>query len=290
MYCMRCAINNDEDAAYCVECGTTLNLQDTASKLVPPMGRPARPEPTLVPQPQASVAPSHLSSLARDPWWKRIGKGMLAAGSFLLILLIYAFARYAASEAFMSIFHPKANLYQEAKDAEDHHDYAKAIDLLRQACDDKSAVSCNDLGVLYHDGTGIPQDYDRALEFLSKACEAGNTRGCGNLGVMYVDGTGVTRDPSRGAELYKKACDAGVTDSCGRLGIMYANGNGVERDDSSAATLLLKACDSLDGSSCTALGSLYLAGRGVKKDSAKARQFLSQGCNLGDQNGCDQMK
>jgi TPR repeat protein len=287
---MKCATNNDEDATYCTECGAALNSQKMASKFVPPVGSSATSEPALVPRPQASVAPPHPSSLARDPWWRRIGKGMLAAGSFLLILLIYAFARYVASEAFTFIFHPKANLYQEAKDAEDHHDYAKAIDLLRQACNDKSAVSCNDLGVLYLDGTGIPQDYDRAQEFLSKACDAGNARGCENLGAMYADGTGVTRDPSRGAELYKVACDAGVPDSCGRLGIMYANGKGVEKDDSRAATLLVKACESLDGSSCSALGTLYLDGRGVKKDSAKARQFLSQGCNLGDQNGCDQMK
>ena len=64
-------------------------------------------------------------------------------------------------------------------------------------------------------------EFDKAAIQWQKACDNKNALGCYNLGVMYEEGKGPKQDYNKVADLYKQACDGGVSDSCSNLGILY---------------------------------------------------------------------
>ena len=45
--------------------------------------------------------------------------------------------------------------------------------LYQKACDGGDAAACNNLGVMYYDGAGVPQDYTRAASLYEQACDGG---------------------------------------------------------------------------------------------------------------------
>jgi tetratricopeptide (TPR) repeat protein len=75
------------------------------------------------------------------------------------------------------------------------------------------------------------------VTLFQRACDAGNTPGCNDLGLAYAQGRGVPKDEKRAADLYQQACDKGGPNACLNLGLMYARGGAVTRDETRAATL-----------------------------------------------------
>jgi TPR repeat protein len=71
-----------------------------------------------------------------------------------------------------------------------------------------AAAQCN-LGVMYHNGQGVPKDYAQAAKWYRKAAEQGNALAQYNLGVMYYNGYGVPKDHSEALEWYQKAAEQG---------------------------------------------------------------------------------
>ena len=66
-------------------------------------------------------------------------------------------------------------------------DYAKAAHLFRIAAeknDGWSAIAQSYLGVMYHEGQGVPQDYAEAVRWFRKAAEQSKARAQDKLGVM----------------------------------------------------------------------------------------------------------
>ena len=73
---------------------------------------------------------------------------------------------------------------------------------------------CNNMGVAYMAGRGVPADPSRAVELYRKACDAGDMIGCSNLGRCFETGRGVARNPERAAALLKQACAGGYDNAC----------------------------------------------------------------------------
>lgn len=86
------------------------------------------------------------------------------------------------------------------------------------------------LGILYHEGRGVPQDYAQAAMWYRKAAEQGNADAQLSLGIVYYEGQGVSQDYAQAAMLYRKAADQGNADAQYSLARMYGLGQGVEQN------------------------------------------------------------
>ena len=73
-------------------------------------------------------------------------------------------------------------------------DFATALKEWKPLAEEGNAVAQNNLGLMYHNGWGVPQDYKEAARLYRLAAEQGDADAQGNLGVMYVFGKGVTKD------------------------------------------------------------------------------------------------
>ena len=164
--------------------------------------------------------------------------------------------------------------------------YSEALPLLTQGCDGGDPSSCNTLGVMYFNGTGVPKDYGKANTLYTKACDGGNANGCNNAGTLYFNGTGVPKDYGKAKTLYTKACDGGNANGCNNLGVLYANGTGVPKDYGKANTLYTKACDGGNPNGCNNLGVFYANGTGVAQDNSKAVSLFTKACDGSNADGC----
>jgi TPR repeat protein len=84
----------------------------------------------------------------------------------------------------------------------------------RKACDLGAAPGCNNLGLMYSTGQGVPPNPALAVQYLQRSCDGGELRACANVGSRYVLGDGVPAAPAKGRELMAKACAGGVTEAC----------------------------------------------------------------------------
>ena len=82
------------------------------------------------------------------------------------------------------------------------------------------------LGLMYHNGQGVPQDYREAVRWYRMAADQGDADAQFNLGVMYDNGRGVPQDYAEAVRWYRKAADQGYADAQFNLGVMYYNGRG----------------------------------------------------------------
>ena len=73
-------------------------------------------------------------------------------------------------------------------------DFATALKEWKPLAEEGNAVAQNNLGLMYHNGWGVPQDYKEAVYWYRLAAEQGDAKAQGNLGVMYAFGNGVIKD------------------------------------------------------------------------------------------------
>src|SRR5579859_5772774 len=78
--------------------------------------------------------------------------------------------------------------------AYENHDYATALKQWQPLADRGSEAAEFNLGLLYYDGTGVPQNYSEAAQWFEKAADQGYVKAQYNLGEMYAVGKGVKRD------------------------------------------------------------------------------------------------
>jgi len=167
---------------------------------------------------------------------------------------------------------------------------ASAVDYYRMACDGGDLPGCNNLGIMYENGTGVDHsDLKHAADLYRQACDGGAMRACNNLGIIYENGTGMDRpDPARSVKLYRQACDGGNFAGCNNLGILYENGTAVDHPDPAQAVALYQlACDGGEMMACKNLGDMYENGMGVDRpDLARAIRLYRQACDGGAMRGC----
>ena len=109
-------------------------------------------------------------------------------------------------------------------------DFATALKEWKPLAEEGNAAAQNNLGLMYHNGWGVPQDYKEAVYWYRLAVEQGYSIAQYNLGLMYEKGKGVPQDDKEAARLYRLAAEQGYADAQGNLGVMYVFGKGVTKD------------------------------------------------------------
>lgn len=132
-------------------------------------------------------------------------------------------------------------------------DFPQAARLFQRACDLGNASGCNNLGLAFESGLGVPQDYQRAFELFERACGGGFAEGCNNQGALYEHGQGVALNLGDAQRLYAQACNHGAALGCSNLGVLYAEGRGVEADPAQAMQLFSDACSAGSSVGCNNL-------------------------------------
>lgn len=122
-------------------------------------------------------------------------------------------------------------------------DFPQAARLFQRACDLGYAGGCNNLGLAFEGGRGVPQDYERAFALFERACSGGFAEGCNNQGALYEHGLGVPANLGDAQRLYAQACRHGAALGCSNLGVLYAEGRGVVADPAQAEQLFSDACN-----------------------------------------------
>ncbi|HEY5950686.1 MAG TPA: tetratricopeptide repeat protein [Kofleriaceae bacterium] len=117
-------------------------------------------------------------------------------------------------------------------------DEKKGVELVKKACDGKSAFGCEIYGRALDEGRGVAVDKDGAKTYFQKSCELGGGGGCRAFAMRFE-----TTDPARIPYL-QKACDKDDKLGCMGLGAAYLHGNqGAPKDAAKAKQFLQKACD-----------------------------------------------
>ena len=84
--------------------------------------------------------------------------------------------------------------FQDGLDAYNRKDYKEAFRLFLPSAEQGVAEAQYNLGLMYDNGTGVPQDYKEAVRLYRLSAEQGYAQAQYNLGVMYGNGTGVLQD------------------------------------------------------------------------------------------------
>ncbi len=84
--------------------------------------------------------------------------------------------------------------FDEGMAAYERRDYATALREFRPLAEKGDAKAQYNVGLMYHDGSGVPQDYVEAVEWYRKAAEQGYDDAQLSLGLMYREGIGVPQD------------------------------------------------------------------------------------------------
>ena len=109
-------------------------------------------------------------------------------------------------------------------------DFATALKEWKPLAEEGNAVAQNNLGLMYHNGWGVPQDYKEAVLLYRLADEQGYAKAQFNLGVMYDVGEGVPQDDKEAVRWYTLAAEQEHAKAQYNLGVMYALGEGVIKD------------------------------------------------------------
>lgn len=184
------------------------------------------------------------AAAASDRWWTLLGAGLgvlgcLALGAAGLRALLGPSAESLCTDGLGC--NAAGASYAEAADASDD-DLSTAARLFQRGCDLGHAPACNNLGLAYEAGRGVPQDHEHAMTAFERACSGGFAEGCSNQGTLYEHGLGVPINLGDALRAYNLACRRGSALGCSNLGVLYSEGRGVETDEAGAARLFAEAC------------------------------------------------
>ena len=95
----------------------------------------------------------------------------------------------------------------------------EAVKWSRKAAEQGDAEAQFNLGIMYHNGQGVPQDHAEAARWYRKAAEQGDADAQFNLGLMYHNGQGVPQDHAEAARWSRKAAEQGHAGAQFNLGV-----------------------------------------------------------------------
>ena len=105
----------------------------------------------------------------------------------LIIIPVLLFSLFLGASSYSADFNKGLTAAQSG-------DFATALKEWKPLAEEGNAVAQNNLGLMYHNGWGVPQDYKEAARLYRLAAEQGDADAQGNLGVMYAFGNGVIKD------------------------------------------------------------------------------------------------
>jgi uncharacterized protein len=169
-----------------------------------------------------------------------------------------------------------AGPFEDADEAYQRGDHAVAMRLYHPLAEEGYAHAQYTLGLMYHNGQGVPQDHAEALKWLRKAADQEYAKAQDGLGFIYQGGDGVPQDYAEALKWFRRAADQGMADAQYNLGFMYQNGQGVPQDYAEALKWWRKAANQGMAKAQLALGAMmYFAGRGVPKDIVRAHMWVN---------------
>jgi hypothetical protein len=152
----------------------------------------------------------------------------------------------------------------------------------------RSAVAQFNIGLMYHNGWGVPQDDAEAVKWYRMAAEQGLADAQNSLGLMYRNGWGVPRDYVEAARWYEKAGDQN-NDNVRRCQTAYTVMNAYR-----AYNDVLKWCsgaaDQGDAVAQAILGYMYSHGLGVDKDCVVSKGWYERAAAAGNDNARGQLR
>jgi TPR repeat protein len=99
--------------------------------------------------------------------------------------------------------------YEKALAAYKSRDYATAIRLWMPLAKQGDASAQYYLGVMYQNGSGVPQNDAEAAKWYQLAAEQDNAPAQANLAKLYDDGLGVPKNKAKAMKLYCRAAKNG---------------------------------------------------------------------------------
>ncbi len=106
-----------------------------------------------------------------------------------------------------------AGPFEDGHAAYTRGDYATALRLWSPLAAQGYAEAQHNLGVMYENGTGVPQDYKEAVRLYRLAAAQGFALAQFNLGVMYDLGQGVVQDYVRAHMFFLLSASNGDSDA-----------------------------------------------------------------------------
>jgi TPR repeat protein len=120
-----------------------------------------------------------------------------------------------------------AGTLEDGEGAYSRGDYATAYRLFRPLANQGVADAQVNLGLMYHNGEGVPQNSAEAMSWFRMAADQGLAEAQYNLGIMYQAGEGVPQNYADAAKWYRKAAEQGYAPAQFNLGVSYRHGTGV---------------------------------------------------------------
>jgi len=175
-----------------------------------------------------------------------------------------------------------------------------AAEWFRKAADQGNPVAQNSLGVLYHDGRGVPKDFEQAFSWYRKAAAQKYGAGMFNVAISYYNGEGVPEEMVTAYAWMLLADEAGekeAHDAVERTAQELGNranegellagqildaGKELPRDEAGAAKWYRVAADGGNGEAQVRYGLMLADGRGgTTKDLDKAAQLIERAAERG---------
>lgn len=191
----------------------------------------------------------------------------------LLALLFFASMAITACERISG--DAVQQVVEDASAAYEQGDYAAAYRLIKPLAEQGYAKAQFNLGVMYHNGEGVPQDYTEAMKWYQKAAVQDLADAQYNLGVMYNNGEGAPQDYTEAMKWFRKAAEQGYAKAQYNLGSMYHKGVDVPQDYTETVKWYRKAAEQGHADAQYFLGAMYGTGQGVPQDSVLAYMWLT---------------
>jgi len=169
------------------------------------------------PAPAASKSPEPVKEVRRSPEPATVARNSPAP--------VKAHNKSPEPAKALSGFHERAE--KLSKPSEEGSETAKHLHKLAEA---GNLDAQNQLGLLYHDGRGVPQNFKQASVWFKKAAEQGHTGAQVNLGTLYFLGYGVSQNNQEALFWFRKAAAQRDALAFAKLGRMYEQGREVPRD------------------------------------------------------------
>jgi TPR repeat protein len=127
-------------------------------------------------------------------------------------------------------------------------DYATALQDLLPLANQGLAAAQDDLGLMYHNGQGVPKDDAQSLDWYLKAANQGDDQAQLSVGFAYYEGWGVAKNGAQAVAWFSKAANQRNAAAQGMVGACYDEGFGVPRDYVTAYMWLSVALNTLGSS------------------------------------------
>ncbi|MFT3734197.1 MAG: tetratricopeptide repeat protein [Rhodocyclaceae bacterium] len=133
------------------------------------------------------------------------------------------------------------NLEEQAHDAWDSNQAARAFQLFSQAANAGQENSMLNLGYFYDEGLGTRQDKDKAMYWYKRAYRKGSAAAASNIAILYRERSNLRLM----FQWFKKSAELGDGDSAVELAKLYLEGTGVRRSKADAVRWLAAATSAL---------------------------------------------